>query len=295
MLSILLPEHNYPCSLLVKKLADQCVNLNIDFEVIVMDDASTRYLEENRKISDIPFCRFVESTPNGGIAKTRNKLAKIAKYPWLIMLDCDLEIVDDLFVKRYLDSIDKAQVLIGSIVYQKDKPQKDKLLRWVYGQKRESLSVEQRNSKPWNSITTPNILMHRSVIESVPFDEEITDYGHEDSMWGYSLKQKGISVLFINNPLIHSGLDASEVFLEKSLVATSKYLSPLFLRNEELVNQIRIFRVYRLLQRYKMDKLIGGIQHRFEKILRKNLVGSNPSLFLFDFYRLGYLCRLVRM
>ena len=292
MLSILIPVYNYPCFPLVKELAVQCEEAGIVFEILVMDDASQHYLEENRNIKQLPGCRFLESTVNQGSGKSRNELSRMAMFSWLLMLDCDLEILDGQFIHRYLNQLGTADVLVGSVVYQLKKPSKANLLRWVYGRKRESLTTEKRNRNPWKSMSTPNLLIGKAVMEQVPFNEKVEGYGHEDTLWGYALHSKHVRVKYINNPILHNGLDTSEVFLKKSLVAVQKYFTPTFQSNKVLLKQIKIFAVYNQLQRFKVDKLVGFLYQLTEPMLKRNLLGASPMLVIFDFYRLGYLCTL---
>jgi glycosyltransferase involved in cell wall biosynthesis len=294
MLSILIPEHDCNCTELVGRLSEQCQQETIVFEIIVMDDASSLHLKENRRIADIPGCRFVENTQNLQSGRVRNRLGGMAVYPWLLMLDSDLEIRDDQFIHRYLEVLGKAPVVVGSIVYPTEKPPVEKRLRWVYGRHRESLSVEIRNQNPWKSFPSQNFLIDKKVFEKVPFNEDFHRYGHEDTLFGIALKKQGIPVSFIDNPLIHKGLESSEIFLAKSLIATEKYLTEPSMQEDEVVEQIRIFRVYRQIRQLKLDGLLAWKFSLLEKCLKRNLCGPSPKLIFFDFYRLGHLCRFVR-
>jgi glycosyltransferase involved in cell wall biosynthesis len=294
MLSILIPEYNVDCTLLVARLGEQCRKANLVYEILVMDDASIHYLEKNRTIATQQNCKFIEIAENQGSAKTRNALIRNASYEILLLLDCDLEVMDDAFIQNYLDNLDKAAVLAGSVVYQNQKPEKSRVLRWKYGVKRESRPAAYRNRNPWSSLSTVNVCMHRSVFDWVTFDEGISDYGHEDTLFGIALKRCGISVLHLDNPLIHNGLDEGVAFLEKSLKATAKYLSAPFNRDVELQQEIRIFRVFNRIRKWKLVSILAFQFSVFEPVVRKQLLSNAPSLFLFDCYRLGYLCKLFR-
>lgn len=290
MLSILIPEFNYDCTKLVKDLALQCSNAGIKFEIIVMDDASRQFKSENRSILAIPECRFVESEQNNGLAKTRNKLAAIASYKYLLMLDCDAEISGKTYIKRYLDSIGQAQVVAGGIGYSLNKPDPDRCLRWFYGRKRESLPAKIRNQNPCKSALSFNLMMEKEILEKFPYDEHFEDYGHEDSVMGFTLKQAGIKVLHIDNPLIHKGLDLNEIFLAKSLKAVEKYMTNSAFQTEELTNQIKIFRVFRKIRSLGLHRLLAFKFRVAGGLMKRNLCSGNPSLFIYDFYRLSYLC-----
>ena len=294
MLSILIPEYNFNCCKLVADLADQCLKEGIGYEILVMDDASTKCSEENRNIAEMEGCQFIELKENIRSAKIRNRLGQQAKYPYLLFLDCDLEIRDELFIHRYLEALGKAPVLVGAVVYQSHKPPVSQLLRWKYGNKRECMPLETRNSNPWKSLSSQNFLMEKAVFEQVPFDETIVSYGHEDTLLGITLKDKGINVLYIDNPLIHNGLDSNEIFLAKSLVAVEQYAKLPVMRTPEVVGQVRIYAFYQQICFFKLDGLLAWKFRILRKGLQKNLCGPCPSLLLFDFYRLGHLCDVIR-
>ncbi len=294
MLSILIPEYNYDCTLLVNTLAEQCRRASLIFEILVMDDASSTFVEINRRIATWENCRFIESSENQGAAKTRNALVRMASYEWLLLLDCDLEVKQDSFVENYLKHLSLAPVLTGSVSYQTDKPLKDYVLRWKYGTRRESLSAKIRNKRPWSSLSTVNACIHRSVFDRVAFDEHVYGYGHEDTLFGLTLKRLGIKIVHLDNPLQHNGLDSGTVFLEKSLIAASKYATKPFSSDVSLQEEIRIFRVFNWLKRGRLTGLIAFKFRCGESLMRRQLLSNAPSLFLYDCYRLGFMCNRFR-
>lgn len=294
MLSILIPEYNCDCTRLVRDLADQCRQEGIVFEILVLDDASPDFPPENNRLSSIPGCFLSINDVNIGLACCRNRLARMARYPWLLILDSDLQVLDNRFIKRYLDALGQATVLAGGVVCSEEKPEADRMLRWKYSRKREGLPAVVRNRNPWKSFFSSNILIGKSVLEQIPYNEEIKDYGHEDTVMGYRMKKQGFTILNIDNPLLHLGIDLSERFLAKSLMAVEKYLDVPIFQSDELVQEVQIFRVYRLVRKMRMDGLVAWKFWILEKMLHKNLTGGHPSLFWFDFYRLGHLCREAR-
>ena len=291
MLSILIPEFNYDCSILASNLSKQCHQANIIFEIIVLDDASTLYKKENRKISEIAGCSFVESNLNLGSAQTRNKLARMAKYPHLLMIDCDAEVNDKQYIQHYLDNMNQSQVIIGGVCYSREKPSSDQLLRWYYGKNRECPTAKKRNRNPYKSLLSFNLMMDRDVMIKYPY-ELFKDYGHEDSVMGFNFKKHGIQVLHIDNPLIHNGLDTNEDFLKKSLKAVEKYLTNAVFQSDELVAQIKIFRIFRMVQSFGLCRLLALKFKVAGKYMKMILCSKHPSLLIFDIYRLSYLCNL---
>ena len=58
MLSILIPTYNYNVVPFVMELRKQCLECNIIFEILVFDDGSKLFLDENQKINSFENCRF---------------------------------------------------------------------------------------------------------------------------------------------------------------------------------------------------------------------------------------------
>ena len=63
MLSILIPTYNYNTTALVKTLQKQAITCAVDFEIIVLDDASSdiQSSTENKKINALEHCSFLEN------------------------------------------------------------------------------------------------------------------------------------------------------------------------------------------------------------------------------------------
>jgi glycosyltransferase involved in cell wall biosynthesis len=56
MLSILIPIYNFNAVPLVKELQKQCMECDLEFEIICIDDCSTLHQQENQAISSIEKC-----------------------------------------------------------------------------------------------------------------------------------------------------------------------------------------------------------------------------------------------
>jgi len=295
MISILIPERNYDCRQLVNDLATQCTAAAVNYEIIVMDDNSSLFLDENRELNHVSGCTLVEQNQHFGAAKARNTLAGMAKYPFLLMLDCDAVVTDSGYIQRYLDHIGQADVIIGGLAYSETVPDMDHMLRWWYGKHRECVSASHRNENPYQSLLSFQFLIRKDILLKYPFEETVKDYGHEDTILGHELSKNGISILYIDNPLIHVGLDTNAVFLQKSLMAARKYLSNPVFKDKQLADRVRLFRIFARVSTFKLNPLLRMIFVLFRPWMKKNLMGGHPSLFLFDFYRLGYLCLLIKL
>ncbi|WP_035664262.1 glycosyltransferase family 2 protein [Flavobacterium sp. ACAM 123] len=165
MLSILIPIYNYNAYPLVKELHSQCLEAKIDFEILCQDDFSNEYLKENQEINTLENCSFSSNTANLGRGININKIARKAKQEWLLILDCDTFPKDSKFIERYLVEIQKndQQIIFGGIIYDQKKPASNQLLRWVYGNEREALSIQLRNKNPDNSALTSNLLLKKEL------------------------------------------------------------------------------------------------------------------------------------
>ena len=292
MLSILIPTYNYNVIPLVLDLQKQCLECNIIFEILVFDDGSKLFLDENKKINSIENCRFEVLEKNIGRSAIRNLLAKKAKFNSLLFLDADTIPIDNHFIKNYISQINEDEkVVYGGIKYQKEKPKKNKVLRWKYGNLREALSVEKRRENPYLSLLTLNFLIHKTVFKKVSFNETIPNLRHEDTLFSYNLKQQKIKILHIENPVFHLGLDDFEVAIKKE---NESILGLKYLIDHELLptDYVRLSKIAAKIEKLKLNFAFAFFYKITKPYFLKNIASNNPSLFIFDLYRLGNLCNL---
>jgi len=292
MLSIVLPVYNYNVYPLVLELHKQCLESKIVFEILCQDDASNIINTKNQQVNRIENCNFLINSSNLGRGKNINFLAEKAKFEWLLIMDCDTFPAENNYIQKYISQINKAEkVVFGGIEYQKEKPANGQLLRWFYGNARESLSVEKRNTNPNGNALTSNILIQKQLFISNKFDESITKYGYEDLVFLSDLKKKGIVVKHINNPTYHLGLETSQQFLDKTKTALENLKS--ITENTSLdSSESKILRVSIVLKRLYIASFISFIFKKTERKMERNLLSIKPSLFVFDLYKLGYYCSI---
>lgn len=292
MLSILIPIYNYKAFPLVKKLSEQANQSGILYEIVCLNDASSLFIKENLELSQLDSVRYEVSEKNLGRSKTRNKLAQMAQYDWLLFLDTDVMPVDDFLIERYLPFLnDEKQAVYGGIVYSDKKPEKSRLLRWTYGLAREALKTEQRQKNPYLSFLTLNFLIHKDIFKTVHFNEDIPNLRHEDSLFSYHLKINQIRITHLENPVEHLGLDPFENALTKekeSLFALKNLLD----QNLIAPDYIKMGKIFTALKKYRLTFFGALFYNGTKHLFLKNMSSSNPSLFIFDMYRLGYLCKL---
>ncbi|WP_294824681.1 glycosyltransferase [uncultured Flavobacterium sp.] len=294
MLSILIPTYNYNVVPLVRQLHTQAEKAGITFEVLIYDDGSPDkdVTYKNQVIGNYSHCGYIVLPANIGRSAIRNLLAENAKYSWLLFLDADTLPIRENFIAHYLPYLNNEEkVVYGGIKYQPDPPAANRLLRWVYGNKREALPKEIREADPYLSLLTLNFAISKSVFAKVRFNEEIPNLRYEDTLFSYDLMKAGIKVEHIANEACHLGLETSEIFIRKSeesitglkYLLDHKFLPP---------GYVRLVKAYMQLKKAGLLPAAALFHSATKKRFRNNLLSGKPSLFIFDLYRLGYLCSL---
>lgn len=293
MISILIPTYNYSVFSLAANLQKQCENATIDFEILVLDDASTlkNIVEENSKINALENCSFEVLEKNIGRSKIRNVLAEKAKYNWLLFLDADTFPSNSNFIQHYLGVFSKENsVIFGGIEYPKNATENFSL-RYKYGSERESLSLGERLKNPYRSFITMAFAIKKEVFEKIKFNENLAGYGYEDSVFAKDLKKHNIALLHIDNPVVHLNLEHSEDFIKKSELALQSLMK--FYKNSAIDGEtVKILKIYLKLKKWNLLFVVRELFVHFKNPLLKNLNSPKPSLFFFDLYRLGYLSSL---
>lgn len=293
MLSVNIPVFNYDVTGLVNQLLAEASSLSVPFEIRVYDDGSCDETKAiNRAVAALPGVVYCEMPENMGRAAIRNKMGFDSEYDLLLFIDADSKVVGGSYLKTYLDNREPGVILCGGTVYSAEKPKSaEKLLRWVYGCKREAVSAGTRNRDKGFIITSNNFLIEKKVFEKIHFREELRRYGHEDTLLGYDLSQNGYGIFHVDNPLEHIGLEDSCAFLVK----TRQALDNLLAITENMLNNDRLFneRVNFLNKYNRITKILPGCFLRlffnlFSKKMETNLCGGNPKILFFDLYKLGY-------
>ncbi|MDD2635582.1 MAG: glycosyltransferase [Bacteroidales bacterium] len=292
MLSICIPIYNYKVSELVTQIYKQCLKTSIDFEILILEDGSDRNcVKINAK--SIPLqkeIKHIVNNHNSGRSAVRNQLAQTAKYEKILFLDCDSKIIDDDFLINYINSCE-SDVVCGGTAYFHNQYVKSQSLRLKYGLKREMTSAAIRNKIPNKSFTTNNFLISKNIFSQIKFREFLKDYGHEDSLFGFELKQNNYIIHHIDNPVLHCGIEDNDVFLTKTCKAIENLVlisnNPKV--NSSFINEVKLVKTYYTIKKTRLVFLINLLFTMFEKQIKNHLIKSgNPSLFWFDFYKLAY-------
>lgn len=294
MLSILIPTYNYNALPLAEEIEKQALALGIVFELICMDDGSFSLQNaENQKINTLANCKFIEGKQNIGRNANRHRLAEMAQYDWLLFVDSDSLPKNDDFIKSYIEVMKKdPDAVFGGFAYSEKLKNPEQSLRYHFGKAREQVPSERRNKNPYKVIISANFLIKKSIFLKINQAEIQNLYGL-DYLFAALLKNNANKVLHIDNEVYHMGIDQNQAYLEKTkkAVETLHYIST----SRQLKNtDISLLKAFRKLKRFGLNRFFGRMVLRFNNRIERNLLSDNPSMFLFDIYRLGYFCRLRR-
>lgn len=293
MLSILIPVYNYKCTGLVADLRQQALQLGCPYEIIVMDDGSSQYVSENMEINRWAECRFIRNERNGGRSVVRNRLGEEARYDTLLFMDCDARVVSESFLETYRPYFGLPDVICGGCCCTDKIPELRYRLRWTYGRACESKNAATKRESHFQSFSAFNFLIGRELFLSVRFDESIATYGHEDILFGLTLRAKGANFSFIDNPLFHDGLDDNDIFLRKTNEAVETMYKLYKSGNYQcLLHTSKLYTVYHFLCRMRFSSLTGCLFKLFRSCMIRQLCGLFPSMRLYQLYKIGYICTL---
>lgn len=293
MLSILIPIYNFDVRQLVHDLHQQVIETNIPFEILCFDDGSEEKFDIlNKEITTESRIIFHKLPTNLGRARIRNALAKAAEYPYLLFMDCDLKVVSPSYIKNYIQYLQTNVLLYGGISYAPTPPDSPaQYFRWYYGTQREQITAAVRQKNPYHAFLPSNFLISKAIFEQIQFDERLTQYGHEDTLFGLELQKRQIKILHLDNPLEHIGLEDGAAFLQKTQqgIQNLAFLSP---ENPQL--NTRLLQTYKQLQKWRLTGAVHFILKPLNPFILQNLKSKTPNLKLFDLYKLQLLIQVTK-
>ena len=294
-ISLLIPVYDYDIVALVHSMKSALGKVPEFCEILIGDDGSSAEFREKYRSLKGDGVKVISSEKNIGRAAIRNRLALKAKGDFLLFIDADVMLpgTAEAYILKWLPFLTVSSVLCGGTLYHDSAPgDPDKLLRWKYGKSKEQLKAAERNKHPHASFSTFNVLIDKSVFSKIRFNEELKQYGHEDTLMGYQLKKAGIDIFHIDNGLMHEGLESNKDFLNKTKLGIEN-LSKLFdivTDKKAFSETVRILRVYNRLRFLKLTRILAGIFIRYRDRMEIRLDSSNISLRLFGFYKICMFC-----
>ena len=297
MLSICIPIYNQDVTALVSALSSQIAHMETPAEIILIDDCSTEAFKRINKT----ICKehqYHELEQNVGRSKIRNLFLKYVNYDYLLFLDCDATIISEHLLEVYIDTItsNTYQVFCGGSIYPKEKPSREYMLRWANGNIRETIPAKTRKTKPYSSFMTSNVIIKRDVFDHIRFDENIVKYGHEDTLFGFALKKKGIPICHVDNNVLNDDIDANSTFIQKTeeALVNLAYIIKKLDYDQDLISEIKILNVYFSLQRKGLTSLLNIGFSIIKTPLKRLLSHGTENLYLFDIYKIGVLSKALK-
>lgn len=251
MISILIPTYNHDCTGLVKELHRQATAMGKEFEIVVAEDGSVRPTPRDEwPETNI---RYIERKVNVGRSAIRNFLFDEARFPTLLMMDCDMTIIDKNFLKKITDEGKKYDVVCATVQYPEERPEKGFRLRYDYEKKYERMNTaEVLNRNPHSPFKTPCFLIDKTIAQEVRFDERMNGYGYEDVMYGKCLREAGYEIFYIDKVIMGHCDESDEMYKKK----IDEALNTLFKHKEELRNESPLIVKAEKLKRLKVDKVL---------------------------------------
>jgi glycosyltransferase involved in cell wall biosynthesis len=294
-ISLLIPVCDYDIVALVYSMKSCMGNVPELIEIIVGDDGSS---DENRakyKALEADGVRVIASEKNIGRSAIRNRLALEAKGDYLLFIDSDAMIpaTAEVYMQNWIAVMGSARVISGGILYHESPPgDPEKILRWRYGIKREQRKASERNKHSYAAFSTFNVLIDRMIFSKLRFNEELKQYGHEDTLLSYQLKKAGIDILHIDNGLLHEGLESNREFLDKTKQRLEN-LSRLYDRvtdKRTFSSTVRMLRIYNKIRIFRVRLILVTVFVRFRERMEHRIDSANPPLWLFNFYKVCMFC-----
>jgi glycosyltransferase involved in cell wall biosynthesis len=294
-ISLLIPVFNYDIIALVHSMKNAMGKVPEFLEIVIGDDgSSTEYREKYRSLQ-AENVKVISSKKNIGRAAIRNRLALEAKGDFVLFIDADVMLpgTAEAYILKWLSYMKISRVICGGTLYHNSAPgDPDKLLRWKYGKWREQKSAVERNKHPHAGFSTFNVLIERSVFSKIRFNEELKQYGHEDTLLGYQLKKAGIDILHIDNGLMHEGLESNKEFLNKTKLGIEN-LSMLYDKvtdKRSFSETVVILGIYNKLKFFGLTRILAALFIRYRDRMEIKLDSSDISLLLFAFYKMSMFC-----
>lgn len=296
MISILIPIYNFDTRPLINELHQQLIESGIPFEILGYDDGSNETFKIINRMLISQFLNspitYHELPENLGRSRIRNVLAKAAQYPYLLFMDCDSKVVSNYYIRNYINYLQSDTLLYGGRSYAPTAPDRPTLkFHWHYGTQREQVPAAIRQKNPYHAFMTNNFLIPKAIFEQIQFDERLTQYGHEDTLFGLELQKRQIKILHLDNPLEHIGLEEVNIFLNKTQQGIQN-LALLVKIHPAL--QTRLLQTYRKLEKLKLTGIINLLLKILQPFIIKQLKSQNPNLRWFDLYKLQLLINVMR-
>lgn len=196
---------------------------------------------------------LISSEINSGRSNARNRLLAHAKTDWILFLDADMLPDTEEFFETYTKTIAEQSgpaLIAGGFSLDQITPTDSQSLHAAQSLKSECMPASARATEPGRYVFTSNILVHKTVLTTVRFDDDFMGWGWEDVDWGLRVSQN-FPVIHIDNTATHLGLDDTDTLLAKYQESGANFFR-IVSRHPEAARNMKLTRVAR-----KLAKLPG--------------------------------------
>ena len=145
-------------------------------------------------------------------------------------------------------------------------------------------SAEKRQADRYHEFRSTNFMIEREAFEACPFDERFKRSGYEDVLFGKTLKQQGVSITHIDNPVMMTEFESNPDYVKK----IERSLQTLYTFRNELRGYSRILTFDTGIHIGAVRGMIRLWHRLFGALERRNLCSERPCLKVFNIYRMGY-------
>jgi len=240
-LSVLTPFYRYNAAALLKRMA----NAPDGVEFVLLDDGSgdaalLAEIVEAAYALNAPV-RIIVREHNEGRAAGRNRLIAEARGRYVLFLDADMLPDRPTYLLHWL-SVTRCQqpdIAFGGLSLRHAARTRDTALHHNLFAASDCRSAAERAESPAQFTSSSNLLVRRAFLHLHPFDNGFTGWGFEDTDWALNASRDA-TILHIDNPATHAGLDSVATLLRKSDEA-----APNFARMAEKHPETRRFAAHR--------------------------------------------------
>ncbi len=293
-ISICIPVKDFDVKPLVEALQAEIQEYDLQAEILIVEDGSSDlWIQKNQALRQEKGIRLFIFTKNKGRAAARNYLAQQALGTYLLFIDADSIPVNPRFISLYIEHIQSKTILCGGRHYSPIYKTKKTNLHWKYGMKREVYATLDKENQCFYS---NNFLIEKSVFAKIQFDESITQYGHEDTLFGYTAKSIDLNIYPIKNPVIHTSLETNERFLDKideSVLSLVHIIEHQAEHPQRLQKEFKLWETHEKLKVYRLAWILDLLVV-FLKPMRYILLRCSGPLVLLDIYKLVLFAKILQ-
>jgi len=266
-LSVLIPFYKDDARALVETLDLQMGKLPI--EVLIYDDgtgdnaltANMRKVVETAKGA----VKLINNRKNQGRSAARNALYDAARGEWVLFLDADMRPSHDIFLENYLSLIEVggADILFGGFEVESQQDDADRDIHRALSEVSDCLTLDERQAAGPQYVASSNLCVRRDVLETEPFDSGFSGWGWEDSEWAARVSKR-FTLLHIDNPAVHLGLETTETLLKRFATSGPNYLR-FTEAHPELAERLPLYNISKSLGRVPGQSLMRPFLKLFVK------------------------------